>query len=396
MVSLSRIIKELSVAIQSIKLRFSQSYNVNPGDIIRADKTAKMNGHRLIEVVRAGGGADDIKELSTTSISMKEIFSSWDRISCDPNGQNANTDEQVLARGSYFYDDKNKAIICSRNSDAFSAFLSAETYPQTYTLKYMMDNRIAPGKGGDDDALIYVLAYMVDSKGVFHTINVIRVANEQNEVDKINIKDFDHAGQLALCYDTYYVIDNANNGSLLLASKKIDDNKYSWYNNYTYVNVDRKGTTINLESEYPNQELDGKFTLSWTLPSSKPSSWTQEQYDNIKYMLTHDTKIGFGTQSNISAFKVVSQTNLFDQITVYDLSENTKKIYKNGTVIKSESLENSILPNTMIYSTINDKFFYYRGSGSYIELLSRNKIEKQISDIQNAVSKLENKIDPNI
>ena len=50
----------------------------------------------------------------------------------------------------------------------------------------------------------------------------------------------------------------------------------------------------------------------------------------------------------------------------------------------------------MIYSTINDKFFYYRGSGSYIELLPRNKIEKQILDIQNAVSKLENKIDPNI
>lgn len=381
----------LSRAVQSIKSRFSQSYNVNPGDIIRADKTAKMNGHRLIEVVRAGGGADDIKELSTTSISMKEIFSSWDRISCDPNGQNANTYDQVLARGSYFYDDKNKAIICSRNSDAFSAFLSAETYPQTYTLKYMMDNRIAPGKGaddygGDDDALIYVLAYMVDSKGIFHTINVIRVANEQNQ----------HTGQLALCYDIYYCIVHANNGSLLLASKEINDNKYSWYNNYTYVNVDRKGTTINLESEYPNQELDGKYTLSWTLPSSKPSSWTQEQYDNIKYMLTHDTKIGFGTQSNISAFKVVSQTNLFDQITVYDLSENTKKIYKNGTVIKSESVENSIFPNTMIYSTINDKFFYYRGNGSYIELLPRNKIEKQILDIQNSLSKLENKIDPNV
>lgn len=376
----------LSKMISSIKSRFSQSYNVNPGDIIRADKTAKMNGHRLIEVVRAGGGADDIKELSTTSISMKEIFSSWDRISCEPNGQNANTNEQVLARGSYFYDDKNKAIICSRNSDAFSAFLSTETYPQTYTLKYMMDNRIAPGKGGDDDALIYVLAYMVDSKGVFHTINVIRIANEQNQ----------HTGQLALCYDIYYCVVYNNDGSLLLASKEINDNKYSWYNNYAYVNVDRKGTTINLESEYPNQELDGKFILSWTLPSSKPSSWTQEQYDNIKYMLTHDTKIGFGTQSNISAFKIVSQTNLFDQITVYDLSENTKKIYKNGAVIKSESVENSILPNTMIYSTINDKFFYYRGNGSYIELLPRNKIEKQILDIQNAISKLENKIDPNV
>lgn len=381
--------KSLSLILKDITAKFSNNYNTNPGDVMRADKSAKINGCKLIEVVRAGGGADDIKELSTTSMSMKEIFSSWDRISYDKSGQNSNTYEQVLARGAYAYDDKKEAIICSRNSDAFSAFLSNETYPQTYTLKYMMDNRIAPGKGGDDDALIYVLAYMVDSNGVFHTISVFRVANEQSQ----------HTGQLSLCYDVYFCavndVANTNNGALLLASKEINDSKYSWYNNYTYVNVDRKGTTINLESEYPNQELDGKYTLSWTLPSSKPSSWTQEQYDNIKYMLTHDSKIGFGTQSNISAFKVVSQTNLFDQITVYDLSENTKKIYKNGAVTKSESIEGSILPNTMIYSTINDKFFYYRGNGSYIELLPRNKIEKQILDIQNSLSKLENKIDPN-
>lgn len=393
MISLSRTIKDLAGAIQTIKSRFSQTYNANPGDILRTDTIGKLSGGKLIQVLRAGGTAEDIAQLSTSKVSMQEMFSSWDRISCnsDGNNQNATASEHVLARASYYYDTEHDAIICSRNSDSYSAFISNEKYGTDWTIKYMMDQRIAPGNGGDDDLLQFVLAYMVDSNGKFHTISVNRIGGGDNSGSGGKYT-------FTLAYDFYTAFPDVNGvlgNSVLLGVPTTAPTKTKWKNNYTYVQVKRTPTTIECITADPNTDtLNENYKISWTLPTTKPSNWSQEAYDNIKYMMSNRCKIGFGTQSNISAFKVDSQINLFDEIVVYNLSTGYKETYKEGTKIKSESCDISLLPNTIIYSFLNNKLFYYRGNGSCTELLSRDAIEAELLTIKNNLAQLALKVDP--
>lgn len=388
MISLSRTIKDLAGAIQTIKSRFSQTYNANPGDILRTDTTGKLSGGKLIQVLRAGGTAEDIAQLSTSKVSMQEMFSSWDRISCNSDGsnQNATASEHVLARASYYYDAEHDVIVCSRNSDAYSAFISNEEYGNDWTLEYRMDQRYAPGKGGDNDLLQFVIAYMVDSNGNFHTISINRMSGSS---------EHSYHG-FTLAYDLYTAWQNDSlSPSKWIKLGEVTVNAANWNNNYTKVKVVRTATTIQAQTADPNQDsYNANYIINWTLPTTKPDGWSQEAYDNIKYMMSNRCKIGFGTQSNISAFKVDSQINLFDEIVVYNLSTGYKETYKEGTKIKSESCDISLLPNTIIYSSLNNKLFYYRGNGSCTELLSKDAIEAELLTIKNNLAQLALKVDP--
>lgn len=385
MISLSRTIKDLAGAIQTIKSRFSQTYNANPGDILRTDATGKLSGCKLIQVLRAGGTAGDITQLSTSKVSMQEMFSSWDRISCDGNGnnQNATTSEHVLARASYYYDAKHDVIICSRNSDAYSAFISNEEYGNDWTLEYRMDQRYAPGKGGDNDLLQFIIAYMVDSAGKFHTLSINRRGPDGN------FKGF------TLAYDLYDAFSNTNYNNTTIILGESNTASTTWNNNYTKIKVVRTPTSINAYTADPNQNTyNSAYNISWTLPTTKPNDWSNEAWKNINHMMSNRSKVGFGTQSNISAFKVDSQINLFDEIVVYNLSTGYKETYKEGTKIKSESCDISLLPNTIIYSSLNNKLFYYRGNGSCTELLSRDAIEAELLTIKNNLAQIALKVDP--
>lgn len=388
--SLAQTLRDMNNSIKSLSStkddKFSPSYVANPGNILRMDATGKLSGDKLIQVLRAGGTAEDIAELSTSKVSMQEIFSSWDRISCDIDGNNQNdtTSEHVLARASYYYDAANDIIICSRNSDAYSAFISNEEYGNDWTLEYRMDQRYAPGHGGDNDLLQFIIAYMVDSTGKFHTLSVNR-----RGPDGSTFKGF------TLAYDLYSAFSNTNYNNTTIILGESSTASATWSNNYTKVKVVRTPTSINAYTADPNQDVyNSAYDISWTLPATKPSDWSDEAWKNINHMMSNRSKVGFGTESNVSAFKVDSQVNLFDEIIVYNLSTGYKETYKEGTKIKSESCDISLLPNTIIYSSLNNKLFYYRGNGSCTELLSRDAIEAELLTIKNNLAQLALKVDP--
>lgn len=244
---------------------------------------------------------DMLGGVATSAIGMEDIFKSWNRVSCNEDGtsQNDNSSEQTAARDSYSYDKTNNVIICSRNSGAYSAFISEKKYGTNWSLEYQMDQRYAPNQGGDDDLLQFVVAYMVDSQGVFHTLSVNRAGGTTS-----------HGGHgFYLAYDSYTAFRNITSNWINLAETTVK--VASWYNNYTKVKVERTEKTITAQTADPDSATY-QYIISWTLPASKPSDWSDEAWDNISYMMGNPSNIGFGTQSNISAFKINYFKGLFE------------------------------------------------------------------------------------
>ena len=397
MISLSRIIKNWGGAIQALKSRFSQTYNANPGDNLKIDSSGKINCGKIINMYRAATDGNDISELSRKTISMKEIFTTWNKISCDAGysgrNQNGSDAESVAARSAYYYDDKNEVIVCTRNSEAYSAFVSQDKYPVEYTINFRLDNRIIKNLPGasDDDLINYIVAYMVDGNGIFHAITLNRTGNtDQGQ----------HEGyQFTLGYDYFTAFPKSSHGFIILDNSTKLTTKNNWYNNYVICQCKKTATTIECLTADPNQDTyNQNYKLSFTLPTTKPADWSQEAYDNIKYMMSNRCQIGFGTHSNLSAFKIDSQTGLFDEISVYDLSSGQKKIYKEGVLIRTEAVKDTIEPNTLIYSALNEKLFYCREPDSVTELGPASKIktmQNQIAELKIELANIKAKIAPN-
>ena len=339
---------------------------ITAGQVVRVNSSGELIANDMLKSVRAAGTSADVAKLAAAPISMEEMLTNWQRISCAANGgvQNSNDAAHATARNCYFYDKDSDAIVCPNNSDPFSAFISLDSYAPDYTVKYQLK-----GRDGDDDGLCFVAGFMVDKNGKFHSLTVWRIGDsETGTVDPIS--DFNvssHKARYAICYDVYAAWMNQSPDGIVLA-RTVAPLKTSWNTNTCLCEVTKTSTQITAKTADVNS-ADMKYTLTFTLPATKPSDWSQEAYDNIKFMMQNSTPIGFGTQSNPCSFKITEQSGSITSITIYDVTSGKRLVYKNGSKVSEETDDKILTPGCFLYSVITKKLFYVRNKNAVIPIV---------------------------
>lgn len=335
------------------------------GQVVRVNAAGELIANDMLKSVRAAGTTADVSKLAATPISMEEMLTNWQRISCATNGtaQNSNDAAHATARNCYFYDRATDSIVCPNNSDPFSAFISLDSYAPDYTIKYQLK-----GRDGDDDGLCFVAGFMVDKNGKFHSLTVWRMGdNETSAADPITDYNLSsHKARFAICYDVYGAWMSQSPNGIVLA-RTVAPLKTAWNSNTCLCEVRKTSSQIIAKTADINS-TDMKYTLTFTLPATKPAGWPQEAYDNIKYMMQNSTPIGFGTESNPCSFKITEQSGSITSITIYDVTTGKRLVYKNGVKVSEETDDVTLTPGCFLYSVITKKLFYVRNKSAIIPI----------------------------
>jgi hypothetical protein len=349
----------------------------------------------------------DFETIKNTRFSLKDIFDNWDRISgrwddaipTTYKWQNLNTDGQIAARNAYSFDEVSQMIINSRNSYETSAFLSKDYY-NGFKIKLGLN-----GYDDDDDPIFMIVGFMTDEKGIQHDISVVRCGgagpDRQHE-----------SGPLFLMYDAMSYLctregqmtpnniadhNSANYKMLILKGLEYSDDlrRMQWQDGEVELEI-RRGKTSNgtpfieARSCNPGEHIDynkPRTFFRYELPRAVPEHWSAEQYLNIVNMLTSESKVGFGTQSNPCKFRIISQEGFIQDEKIYHLKRNRVYTRAQG----SDWRENGTIPDHMMskvlmYNKKTKKLFWYndesqdKSTTDYLQLESKTKINPQNND----------------
>lgn len=349
----------------------------------------------------------DFETIKNTRFSLKDIFDNWDRISgrwddaipTTYKWQNLNTDGQIAARNAYSFDEVSQMIINSRNSYETSAFLSKDYY-NGFKIKLGLN-----GYDDDDDPIFMIVGFMTDEKGIQHDISVVRCGgagpDRQHE-----------SGPLFLMYDAMSYLctregqmtpnniadhNSANYKMLILKGLEYSDDlrRMQWQDGEVELEI-RRGKTSNgtpfieARSCNPGEHIDynkPRTFFRYELPRAVPEHWSAEQYLNIVNMLTSESKVGFGTQSNPCKFRIISQEGFIQDEKIYHLKRNRVYTRAQG----SDWRENGTIPEHMMskvlmYNKKTKKLFWYntesqdKSTTDYLQLESKTKINPQNND----------------
>ena len=355
---------------------------------------------------------NDWNKIKNSRFSLKDVFDNWERISgywgdrtipTSYKWQNLNSDGQIAARNAYTYDDTTQEIINHRNSDETSAFLSREYY-KSFKLKLQLSHL-----DEDDDNIFMIIGFMTDDKGIHHDISVVRSGGQDNQ---------HNTGPLYIMYDAMSYLftgngemtpDNISDHNskeykmLVLKGKEYGIIKpMKWMSGPVELEIERgkkrDGTPfLEIRTCNPDEHIDYNnpdFRLYYELPTTIPEYWTAEQYLNVRNMLTNESRVGFGTQSNPCKFKILSQTGFLQDDMIYHLKRN--RVYRRvngndwdeiGTV--SEYMMSKVL----MYNKSTKKLFWYntesedKSTTDYIQLESHPDVNPQsLSDDQGVIN----------
>ena len=347
---------------------------------------------------------NDFNLLQNSKFSMKDIFDNWDRISglwdwkfpTEYKNQNLNTEGQIAARNAYYFDDTTQQIINPRNSNETSAFLSKDYY-KSFKVKIRLDPY-----NDDDDPIFMIVGFMTDDKGIQHDISVVRCGNNDSGQHK--------TGPLFIMYDAMSYLYTGDSGDL--TPNNIRDHNSKEYKmlvlkgleygtikpvrwNYGPVEIEiergkkRDGTPfLEIRTCNPNEHIDYNnpdFRLYYELPTTIPEYWTAEQYLNVRNMLTNESRIGFGTQSNPCKISILSQTGFLQDDLIYHLKKD--RVYRrvNGNDWEEiGTVPEYMMSKVLMYNKSLKKLFWYNNevedktTTDYFQLSSRPSITPQI------------------
>lgn len=346
---------------------------------------------------------NDFNLLQNSKFSMKDIFDNWDRISglwdwkfpTEYKNQNLNTEGQISARNAYYFDDTTQQIINPRNSNETSAFLSKDYY-KSFKVKIRLDPY-----NDDDDPIFMIVGFMTDDKGIQHDISVVRCGNNDSGQHK--------TGPLFIMYDAMSYLYTGDSGDL--TPNNIRDHNSKEYKmlvlkgleygvikpvrwNYGPVEIEiergkkRDGTPfLEIRTCNPNEHIDydnPDFRLYYELPTTIPEYWTAEQYLNVRNMLTNESRIGFGTQSNPCKISILSQTGFLQDDLIYHLKKD--RVYRrvNGNDWEEiGTVPEYMMSKVLMYNKSLKKLFWYNNevedktTTDYFQLSSRPSVTPQ-------------------
>lgn len=305
--------------------------------------------------------------LNQKPLTLEDVFKSWTKFAHYTNyKQGIRSSSAVIADvAAWSYNSSLNAIQNTRNTESYVGFIQPEK-KQNWRVKIM-------GKGTDSDndyfaIVIGFISASESSDGKEHTISLIRASGNKSE----------HISRLfSLEYDF------GNNGWTPILTLKdgtslVTDNDYTWQKT-AYIQVQRKQNYIKCEtSQMGMSDLTASF--EFTMPETKPSNWTQAQFDNISKMLNEPSQMGFAMMSQPGYFQLIETDNVFDSSDIYDTKNNIIYKYNNSSKEwkNSGKITDEIENYTILYSKDNDTLAYVADNNLYV---LNNTIKDYTDDI---------------
>lgn len=303
------------------------------GQVLAVGQTS-VKTKNLVEFYQVVNNPTDLEFCKTNKVGFETIFNNWYRFTHHPTGQNLPAYDKE--KNAWTYDKATDTIRSNVNSTTYMGFVNSDKLDV-----WNMTCKIT-GNDTDDDYICLLLAFMTDSKGVEHTISVIRNGGIQAKNPAWSI-----------WYDLFL-----STRLQLVQKNSILDPLGNWGNgNFAHVYAARNKTQFVCKTSQLNSTtLDEASTLTYNMPTSKPSTMTDEAYNNIRAMMSKPSAMGFGCQSENGIFSLISQ-NIIKDTLIYDFQSKKILEFKNNAWTVKGSLE---LPNySIIFNKVSKKLFYY-------------------------------------
>ena len=348
----------------------------------------------------------DFETIKNIKFSLKEVFDNWDRISgcwesptipTSYKYQNYPTGGHKAARDAYSFDEASQMIVNSRNSYETSAFLARDYYSE-FKIKLGLN-----GYDNDDDPIFMIVGFMTDEKGIQHDVSVVRCGgiDRQHETGPLflmyDAMSYLYTGEGEMSPNNIADHNSKNYKMLILKGLEYNDDlrRMRWIHGEVELEVIRGITSegipfIEARSCNPGGHIDynnSNTFFRYELPRVVPEYWSAEQYLNVVNMLTSESKVGFGTQSNPCKFRIISQEGFIQDEKIYHLKRN--RVYTRDK--DSDWKENGTIPDHMMskllmYNKKTKKLFWYniesedKSTTDYLQLESKTKINPQNKD----------------
>lgn len=354
------------------------------GQLIKVGKNNTIFADDDFYLIRAAVDQSEVDHLKAVGpIDLKEVFNRWARVSSYGYGlanQNSNIGDQAQARAAYSYNDNNKSIYMNINPDCTSGFISDKLYSKFWIHIRMYGLTEYYGGGSDDDANIFLLAYMVDKNNLFHDISAVRVGGIDNQWgDKTFFLAYDfvaRGGWLSFSGGPGGK-PTANSFKYLSIAKPP---KRSWDSSFVEFYAEKNGGIIRGKTNDKNRSnFNPAYDIEYSLPDTKPSDWSDEDWNNLRYMMLQPCSVGFGVQSQNSRFMIVDQQEIFEEDNIYDLEEDAIYAFINNEWVKIGKTSDILPHKVWLYNNILNNLYWYDSPGKYIKIESN-----MISNIKTA------------
>ena len=273
--------------------------------------------------------------LASKPLTLSDVFSTWTKFAHLPDYNQTISGTALSEVNAWKYNSSLNAIQNAINTTAFVGFLRPEP-KQNWRLKIR-----GKGTDSDNDYFAIIIGYLVDENGVQHTLSLLRTYDKS---------EHPNTGLFSLVYD-FNSIANWSGLVIVNETSQIKTQGATW-TKPTLIQVTRKGNYIKCEtSESNGSTLTASF--EYTLPTEKPETWTDEQFNNITKMLSEPSQMGFGMCSQPGYFQLLETDGIFDNSDIFDGINNV--VYKfNNTSNKWEN-SGKISDNIGNYTICFDK-----------------------------------------
>ena len=345
------------------------------------DTTKNQNvvtSYPLIDFCKIVTTLETLNQLKLVPVGMSTIFSEWYRFSHWRSEQNlsGNTGhvmpnntysgvEHAAARNGWTYDKSSNMIKSNRNSPVYAGFINPLKLKQWY-----LKVQIYGGGDADNDGILINVAFMKDSNGVEHTIDLVRArSGTGNGVYLDDKKGMEFYWSLVYDYRQDTQKELANNHNVYCAPTNIP--QYGWGTNYACMSCYRNVTNIKCYTSdvvsTPITTVNENSLINYTLPSSKPSDWSDAMWNNMQTMLLNASQMGVGAHSQNGLFTILEQKYIFNDEKIYDMIndiiwEYSEKTNNWNNVGKCSA---SLREGQIYYNESTKQTFYYTNGNAY-------------------------------
>ena len=342
------------------------------------DTTKNQNvvtSYPLIDFCKIVTTLETLNQLKLVPVGMSTIFSEWYRFSHWRSEQNlsGNTGhvmpnntysgvEHAAARNGWTYDKSSNMIKSNRNSPVYAGFINPLKLKQWY-----LKVQIYGGGDGDNDGILINVAFMKDSNGVEHTIDLVRArSGVGNGVYLDDRKGMEFYWSLVYDYRQDTQKELANNPNVYCAPLQ-----YGWGTNYACMSCYRNVTNIKCYTSdvvsTPITTVNENSLINYTLPSSKPSDWSDAMWNNMQTMLLNASQMGVGAHSQNGLFTILEQKYIFNDEKIYDMIndviwEYSEKTNNWNNVGKCSA---TLREGQIYYNESTKQTFYYTNGNAY-------------------------------
>lgn len=320
----------------------------------------KVNYRELVRLKTMVINATELQQAQGKGDAIKEVFDTYTPYELNSSTGVASTSLTEYA-GMWSYNQSTQNIECAVNANPWGIYLSPETF-ENYSIT-IYATAIAGDR--DDDGLTFTIAgYVEPSTNKFINLTLVR-----------------SNGGLK---PTYALVLNARrpviaNTEVTLwdGSTVVNQTSSSWTAYPQRLEITRQGSTIsfrtsmNKSGSATGADLVDSTKYTYTLPSSKPSNLTDEQWQNLQTLLNTPQQIAYGCCSNRAAFKIESQRGILPDTNIYDLSTGTKYVLNtsNKYVASGKFTKDDILSNSLIYSPTNKHLIYFDRDSKHYQII---------------------------